>query len=213
MPSQKIGIRLTVLGIICFMMFVVAGFVWKMNQPVVMKKEQLRANGAIVLDTPRIFSDFELMDHLGQDFSKERFLGKWSMVFFGFTRCPDFCPTTLSVLNETYDKLKVSEKDRLQIVLISLDSERDSVEELANYIPYFNPRFIGVTGNKHYIKRFASEVNIAYNRVYLDDSNYTVDHSTQILLINPKGDYHGFFKVPHTPEKLRQTWRSIAYVF
>ncbi len=196
MPSQKIGIRLTVLGIICFMMFVVAGFVWKMNQPVVMKKEQLRANGAIVLDTPRIFSDFELIDH-----------------FFGFTRCPDFCPTTLSVLNETYDKLKVSEKDRLQIVLISLDSERDSVEELANYIPYFNPRFIGVTGNKHYIKRFASEVNIAYNRVYLDDSNYTVDHSTQILLINPKGDYHGFFKVPHTPEKLRQTWRSIAYVF
>ena len=56
------------------------------------EKEQLRANGAIVLDTPRIFSDFELIDHLGQDFSKERFLGKWSMVFFGFTRCPDFLP-------------------------------------------------------------------------------------------------------------------------
>jgi len=213
MLNQKIGIRLTVLGIVCFMMLVVAGFVWKMNQPVVMKKEQLRANGAIVLDTPRIFSDFELRDHLGQDFSKERFIGKWSMVFFGFTRCPDFCPTTLSVLNETYDKLKTSEKDRLQVILVSLDSERDSVEELANYLPYFNSQFIGVTGNKHYIKRFASEVNIAYNRVYLDDSSYTVDHSTQILLINPKGDYHGFFKVPHTPEKLRQTWRSIAYVF
>ena len=213
MLNQKIGIRLTVLGIVCFMMLVVAGFAWKMNQPVVMKKEQLRANGAIVLDTPRIFSDFKLIDHLGQDFSKESFIGKWSMVFFGFTRCPDFCPTTLSVLNETYDKLKTSEKDRLQVILVSLDSERDSVEELANYLPYFNSQFIGVTGNKHYIKRFASEVNIAYNRVYLDDNSYTVDHSTQILLINPKGDYHGFFKVPHTPEKLRQTWRSIAYVF
>ena len=100
MPSQKIGIRLTVLGIICFMMFVVAGFVENESTRSDEKKEQLRANGAIVLDTP-IFSDFELIDHLGQDFSKERFLGKWSMVFFGFTRCPDFCPTTLSVLNET----------------------------------------------------------------------------------------------------------------
>ena len=113
MPSQKIGIRLTVLGIICFMMFVVAGFVWKMNQPVVMKKEQLRANGAIVLDTPRIFSDFELIDHLGQDFSKERFLGKWSMVFFGFTRCPDFCPTTLSCLLYTSPSPRDAHENRM----------------------------------------------------------------------------------------------------
>ena len=213
MLSQKSGIRLTVFGVLCLIAMVVVGFVWKMNQPVVMKKEQLQANGAIVLDTPRIFSDFELIDHLGQRFSKEQLEGKWSMVFFGFTQCPDFCPTTLSILNDTYDKLKESEKDKLQVVLVSLDSERDTVESLSEYIPYFNANFIGVTGNKHYIKRFASEVNIAYNRVYLDDDEYTIDHSTQILLINPKGDYHGFFKVPHTPEKLRQTWRSIAYVF
>ena len=103
MLSQKSGIRLTVFGVLCFIALVVVGFVWKMNQPVVMKKEQLQANGAIVLDTPRIFSDFELIDHFGQRFSKEQFIGKWSMVFFGFTQCPDFCPTTLAILNDTYD--------------------------------------------------------------------------------------------------------------
>ena len=142
MLSQKSGIRLTVFGVLCFIALVVVGFVWKMNQPVVMKKEQLQANGAIVLDTPRIFSDFELIDHLGQRFSKEQFIGKWSMVFFGFTQCPDFCPTTLSILNDTYDKLKESEKDKLQVVLVSLDSERDTVESLSEYIPYFNSNFI-----------------------------------------------------------------------
>ncbi len=78
--------------------------------------------------------------------------------------------------------------------MISLDPERDTVEALADYVPYFNDQFIGVTGNKHLIRRLTAEINIAYNKVPLAGDDYTVDHSTQLVLINPKGHYHGFLK-------------------
>ena len=97
--------------------------------------------------------------------------------------------------------------------MITLDAERDSVAKLAEYMPYFNADFIGVTGNKHLIRRLTAEINVAYNKVPLEGQDYTVDHSTQIVLVNPKGDYHGFFKAPHSEIMLRQTWRSIYAVF
>ncbi|MGB2145222.1 MAG: SCO family protein [Porticoccaceae bacterium] len=208
--NSKTGVRVTIVGLLGFILLVVYGFTWRMSQPVIMSKEELQINGAIVLDKPRIFSDFELEDHRGELFNNERFQGVWSIVFFGFTHCPDICPTTLAMLNDTYSKLKDSEKERLQVVMISLDPERDTVEKLAEYVPYFNPEFTGVTGNKHLIRRLTAELNVAYNQVPLSDDDYTVDHSTQLILINPMGHYHGFFKAPHTEITMRSTWRSIA---
>jgi protein SCO1/2 len=206
---QKTGIRNTVLLLVVVIILVVYGFVWRMDQPVIMSDKELRLNGAVVLDKPRVFSDFTLTDHHGQTFDKARLQGSWSIVFFGFTHCPDICPTTLAILNETYSKLQEDEKDKLQIIMISLDPERDSVDKLAQYIPYFNRDFIGVSGNKHFIRRLTGEINIAYNKVPLSGEDYTIDHSTQLVLINPKGDYHGFFKAPHSEVMLRSTWRSI----
>jgi protein SCO1/2 len=207
--QQKNRIRMTIAILIAFILLVVYGFSWRMNQPVIMSKEQLQINGAIVLDKPRIFSDFELEDHRGEVFNLDRMKGIWTIVFFGFTHCPDICPTTLAMLNETYSKLKDSEKELLQVVMISLDPERDTVEKLAEYVPYFNPEFTGVTGNKHLIRRLTAELNVAYNQVPLSGDDYTVDHSTQLILVNPMGHYHGFFKAPHTEITMRSTWRSI----
>lgn len=208
--DQKLGIRNTVIVILAFILLVIWGFIWRISQPVIMSNEELRINGAVVLNSPRIFSDFDLVDHQGQVFNQERLQDVWSIVFFGFTHCPDICPTTLATLNDTYSKLKDREQERLQIVMISIDPERDTVEKLAQYVPYFNDEFIGVTGNKHLIRRLTAELNIAYNQVPLDSGDYTVDHSTQLVLINPKGHYHGFFKAPHSEIMLRSTWRSIA---
>jgi len=207
--EQKNRIRMTIVALIAFILLVVYGFTWRISQPVIMSKEELQINGAIVLEKPRIFSDFELVDHRGDLFNIERMQDIWTIVFFGFTHCPDICPTTLAMLNDTYSKLKDSEKERLQIVMISLDSERDTVEKLAEYVPYFNQEFIGVTGNKHLIRRLTAELNVAYNQVPLSGDDYTVDHSTQLILINPMGHYHGFFKAPHTEITMRSTWRSI----
>ena len=207
--DQRLGVRNTVIIILAFIVLVVWGFVWRINQPVIMSNEELRINGAVVLNTPRIFSDFELVDHRGEVFNQEHLQDVWTIVFFGFTHCPDICPTTLAILNDTYSKLKERERERMQIVMISIDPERDTVEKLAEYVPYFNNEFIGVTGNKHLIKRLTAELNVAYNKVPLDSDDYTVDHSTQLILINPKGHYHGFFKAPHSEIMLRSTWRSI----
>ena len=213
MADQQVRIRRTIIIIVCFIVVVIFGFIWRMNQPVIMSEQDLRINGAIILNTPRKFSDFDLIDHRGDAFTLQRLKGQWSMIFFGFTNCPDVCPTTLATLNETYSKLKDSEKVNLQIIMVSLDPERDTVEKLGQYMPYFNAEFIGVTGNKHFIKRFTTEINIAYNQVPLDGDDYTVDHSSQIVLVNPNGHYHGFFKSPHSAIMLRKTWRSIYGTF
>jgi len=213
MADQQVGIRRTIIIIVCFIVLVIFGFIWRMNQPVIMSVQDLRINGAIVLNTPRKFSDFDLIDHRGDAFTLERLKGQWSMIFFGFTNCPDICPTTLATLNETYSKLKDSEKENLQVIMVSLDPERDTVDKLDQYMPYFNAEFVGVTGNKHFIKRFTTEINIAYNQVPLGGDDYTVDHSSQIVLVNPNGHYHGFFKSPHSAIMLRKTWRSIYGTF
>lgn len=213
MADQQVGIRRTIIIIVCFIVLVIFGFIWRMNQPVIMSVQDLRINGAIVLNTPRKFSDFDLIDHRGDAFTLERLKGQWSMIFFGFTNCPDVCPTTLATLNETYSKLKDSEKENLQVIMVSLDPERDTVDKLGQYMPYFNTEFVGVTGNKHFIKRFTTEINIAYNQVPLGGDDYTVDHSSQIVLVNPNGHYHGFFKSPHSAIMLRKTWRSIYGTF
>ncbi len=211
--QQQAAIRRTIALVVAFILLVVYGFIWRMNQPVIMSDEQLRANGAVVLDKPRIFSDFELVDHNGKPFNIARMQDVWSIVFFGFSNCPDICPTTLAILNDTYSKMKDSEKEKLQVIMISLDPERDTVEALAEYVPYFNSEFIGVTGNKHLIRRLTAEINVAYNIVPLEGGDYTVDHSTQLVLINPKGHYHGFFRAPHSETMLRSTWRSIDATF
>ena len=122
--TQQAGIRRTIAIVLAFILLVVYGFIWRMSQPVIMNNEQLRVNGAVVLDQPRIFSDFELVDHRGEAFNIARMQDIWTIVFFGFTNCPDICPTTLAVLNDTFSKMKDSEKERLQIVMISLDPER-----------------------------------------------------------------------------------------
>ena len=211
--EQQAAIRRTIAIVVAFILLVIYGFIWRMNQPVIMNSEQLRVNGAVVLDQPRIFSDFQLVDHRGAPFRLENLQGKWSIVFFGFTNCPDICPTTMATLAEMYEDLGESEKEKLQIVMISLDPERDSVEKIAEYVPYFNQDFIGVTGDPNFVLRLTTQLNIAYTQVPLGDENYTVDHSTQLVLINPKGHYHGFFKAPHAEVALRQTWRSMSNGF
>ena len=210
---QQTKIKLTVAAVLGFIVLVTLGFIWRMSQPVQMSAAELRINGAIELSTPRVFSDFKLVDHRGVPFSLENLQDKWSIVFFGFTNCPDICPTTMATLAEMYEDLGESEKEKLQIVMISLDPERDTVEKMADYVPYFNEDFIGVTGDANFVLRLTTQLNIAYTQVPLGEDNYTVDHSTQLVLINPKGHYHGFIKAPHAEVGLRQTWRSISNSF
>ena len=207
-PGQSRGIKLTVIAIAVFMLVVVGGFVYRIQQPRVLSDTEMKVNGLYLLETPRNFGELNLIDHHGKSFDRERFVGQWSLVFFGFTYCPDICPTTMAFLNQFMGELEGTEVEDTQVVLVSVDPARDTVEQLAGYVPYFNPDFIGVTGEFLDIHRFATALNTPFRKVPGQDENYLVDHSANVVLINPRGDYHGFFKAPLDLAKMKLTYRS-----
>ena len=206
--KQSRGIKITILVIAAFMTVVVAGFVHRIQQPRVMTDTEMKINGLYILDTPRNVGEIQLIDHHGQAFTRERLQGKWTLVFFGFTYCPDICPTTLAFLNEFVGQLEGTEVEDTAVVMVSVDPARDSVEQLATYVPYFNADFTGVTGEFLDIHRFATALNTPFRKVPGQDENYLVDHSANVVLINPRGDYHGFFKAPLDLAKMKVTYRS-----
>jgi protein SCO1/2 len=208
------NIRLTVLGLLIFIGVVVAGFVHRISQPRVMTDTELRLNGAYMFETPRALPAFELVDHHGKLFDKQRLQDKWTLVFFGFTHCPDICPTTMSLLSRFMQELDgLPEQTDTQVVMVTVDPARDDVAQLAKYVPYFNPDFIGVSGEFMDIHRFATALNTPFRKVPGQGENYQVDHSANLVLINPRGDYQGFFKAPLDLAKLKVTYRSVRAVW
>jgi protein SCO1/2 len=208
------NIRLTVLGLLIFIGVVVAGFVHRISQPRVMTDTELRLNGAYMFETPRALPAFELVDHHGKLFDKQRLQDKWTLVFFGFTHCPDICPTTMSLLSRFMQELDgLPEQTDTQVVMVTVDPARDDVAQLAKYVPYFNPDFIGVSGEFMDIHRFATALNTPFRKVPGQGENYQVDHSANLVLINPRGDFQGFFKAPLDLAKLKVTYRSVRAVW
>ncbi len=207
-PTQARNIKITVAAILVLITIIVAGFVNRVQQPRVMTFAEMKINGLYLLQTPRNFGEVKLIDHHGEPFTRERLEGHWTMVFFGFTHCPDICPTTMAFMDKFMAELEGTEAQDTEVVLVSVDPARDTVEQLAAYVPYFNPDFIGVTGEFLDVHRFATALNTPFRRVPGQDENYQVDHSSNVVLINPRGDYHGFFKAPLDQAKMKVTYRS-----
>ena len=212
-PEQQRGILITVVVLILFMCAVLVGFIHKLSQPRVVTDSELRLNGAIKLERPRIIDDFELLSDNGEAFHTGDLAGRWTLVFFGFTHCPDVCPTTMSTLNSFYQTLDEETRSNTDVLLVSVDPKRDRPELLGEYVRYFNPEFRGVTGEFLDLKRFANQLNVPFNKVPLESGDYTVDHGSQVVLINPRGHYHAFFKAPLDPAKMKLTYRSMRATF
>jgi len=145
----------------------------------------LKFNGSDITKA-RLNPSFELTSHLGKSTNIEDFSGKVLAIFFGFAHCPDVCPTTMYELKAIKDLLGI-DGDKLQVIFVSLDPERDSVELLEKFVPSFDSSFIGLTGTAADIKKIASQYKIYYQKVG-DDENYTIDHSSAIYLIDKKGN-------------------------
>jgi len=172
---------------------------------------------ATVFRTPRTISPFELTDHNGKVFNQESFKGNWSFVFFGYTNCPDICPNTLSVMNVMANNLEKNHPDKIipKFIMVSVDHQRDTVEVLSKYIPYFNNSFIGLTGNSsQQIDAITKQFGIPYfiSKKSPDDEKYEVQHSGAILLVNPQGNLHALFSAPHDPVKLDNEFSLIRYI-
>ena len=161
-------------------------------------------SNTILLPKPRALSDFEFTSHLQQEFTKADLLGKWSLLFFGFTNCPDICPTTLQTLSQTKQELAASDAwQNLQVVMVSVDPERDTVERLAKYVPWFDEEFIGITAPVEQTKAFAKQMNVPFIKANVQsEQRYEVDHYAGIILVNPLGEYAGVISAPHTKDDL-----------
>jgi len=209
LPKRNKNIRLTVIALVLLMTLMVMMVINKLLSPRIITDEELRINGLYVLDSPRMLKPFKLQDHHGQVFNKKRFEGKWSLVFFGFTHCPDICPTTMALLNELLTELNGEVLDQTQVILITADPARDTVAKLAQYVPFYNPDFIGLTGDFITIKRLANQLHVPFVKVPQGES-YTIDHGGQIVLVNPRGDYHGFLSTPLDLAKMKLTFQSLV---
>lgn len=214
MTDSRRNIRLTIIVICLFMVAMVGLLVNKQLTQPPMTVQQLRERGVFIFDQPRIIKPFELIDHKGKSFTRERLQGQWTLVFFGFTFCPDICPTTMAMLNTAVSGMEdKSIRNSTGVVMVSVDPARDTVEKLAPYIDYFNPAFTGVTGEFLNIHALATNMNAAFQKVPGGGDNYTVDHSAYVFLVNPKGDYHGFFKPPFNPERFREHYLAVRELY
>ena len=140
---------------------------------------------------------FSLSDHTGARRSDADFHGKLALVYFGFTYCPDICPTDLVEISRTLDQLGPA-GEIIQPLFVTLDPERDTAAHLAEYVPLFHPRLLGLTGSADAIRQAADAYKVYYRKVETGGGDYTVDHSAYIYLLDTEGRYLGFFP-PNTP--------------
>jgi len=157
------------------------------------------------LPQPLVLPEFELYDQAGETVTAERLQGRWTVLFYGFTYCPDVCPTTLGELNRVAGRLGDQSP---AIVLVSVDPERDTPQQLKQYIEYFNPAFQAWSGEQAQISNLAKHTHIFFDKQPLGDS-YTMDHSAQLVLVDPQGRYVGFFPPPHKADVLAQGLRQL----
>lgn len=154
----------------------------------------------------------EMLDHRQEPVDLSRFKGKWSLLFFGFTHCPDICPTTLQTLAQAKRQLvEQGMWSNFQVFMITVDPERDTPEQLANYVPYFDPEFNGVISPIEQLEEFAKQMGILFvKRETNQQGGYEVDHSAAIILLNPKGEYAGVITAPHRADDIAQDLAQLA---
>lgn len=133
---------------------------------------------------------FTLVGTEGLEVTEKNLLGKPSAVFFGFTYCPDICPTTLFELTNLMDQLG-SDADKMNFVFISVDSGRDGPEEMKQYLSAFDDRIIGLTGTEEQIEAVTKAYKVYYARVPIEDDDYTMDHTASVLLMDSSGEFFG----------------------
>jgi len=167
---------------------------------------------ATVLSEPMNVPSFTLIDHHNRPFTEKNLRGQWTFLFFGYTYCPDICPTALAILNQA-DKLLQEQKAQVhpRFIFVSVDPARDTAKQLADYLYYFNPAFLGVTGSEVEIQALTRPLGIAYWFAEDKDSNpnYIVDHSASILLVDPEGQLRAITSPPHYAEAIASDYQKI----
>lgn len=184
---------------------IAAAIVWWPKPPVAL------ASGAL-LAPPRQLADFSLIDNHGRSFGEQNLRGHWSLLFFGYTNCPDYCPTTLTTLAAMEKQLRAAKTaPPPQVVFVSVDAKRDTPERLNQFVPNFDPAFIGLTAaSQPAIEALAKKWGVAVNIQSAANGNYIVDHSAVIFVIDPRGRLTAVLSEPFTADSLRRDYQRIV---
>lgn len=173
---------------------------------------------AVLWPQPWPTQAISLIDQHGKAFSENRLHGSWSFVFFGYTHCPDICPTSMLTLKQV-SKLLRDDMDTdtpTQFVFISVDPDRDTPEVLANYISYFDEEFIGTTGTKADIDHVTMQFGAGYAKdsgPQSDRDTYLISHTASYFLVDPRGRIVGAFSPPHDPGTIGAQFKEIREFF
>lgn len=171
----------------------------------------LEAHNTLYFEDPRPVPEVELIDHQGASIQTGQLNdGHWRLINFGYTFCPDICPTNMADLANAYRGLTEDGlSERLDVWMITVDPARDSADRLAQYVPFFHPDFIGLTGDEeNAIQPLARQLNTVFYPEGEGDV-YTVAHSDNLAVLNPEGDYVALIRPPHSPQQYREVMQLL----
>lgn len=207
-------IKKNILIILVFISTVLALFINKLTSPRVLSENELLINGLFLFETPKQISDFTFLSEDNIEFKKDDLIGKWTLMYFGFTRCPDECPTSMYQMSKLVKVLREKNfplEDK-QFVLVSIDPERDSPEQINKYAKGFDEAFIGVSNVRPMLLNLATQLSV--NNVMPSeeetDHSHLDNHVNNILLLNPKGEFAGVFRPPFDLSRLSLTYQSVT---
>ena len=165
-----------------------------------------------LLSPPRTIAIPSLKKDNGSDFVLDDIQGGWHLFFFGYTHCPDICPNTMNAVSQAKKMMQEGGDTFPQVIFVSVDPERDSLDALGEYVRYFDKDFIGVTGEPEMIKAMTLQVNISHMKMLnsQDNSNYAVAHSSSLLLFDPDGRLAAFLNSPHVPDNIIKDIKTVA---
>ncbi len=167
--------------------------------------------GGYVLDQPRPLPAFKLVDERGEPFNQSDFEGHWSLLYFGFTYCPDICPSALGVMAQVKRELDAVQGLDDRYYLVSVDPDRDTPERLAEYVTYFDPAFHGVTGAFDQLDIVTRAAGAVYKVPEAPESDdYLVAHSSTLTLIDPRGRVHAIFTSPFDPAAIARDFERLG---
>ena len=212
--SKNIKISLTL--IVLFIVAVLSLFINKLTTPRYLSPNELLVNGYYQFPNPKEFSNFQLSSSNGLLLNKNVFSKKWTLVYFGFTRCPAECPVAMSLMKNLYSTLasKGFDLSDKQFILVTIDPENDSANDVDKYAKAFNNSFLGIRGERPMLLSLATQLNVMVieppKNMHSNHISHLENHSNNILLINPEGKYAGFFRPPFDEEKFLLTYQSVV---
>ena len=200
-------------GVLMLVLGLAAVWIWNNSTPRQLTEADLPPELVMnYLPEGKPIAGLQMTDHNGQAFTEARFQKHWSFIFFGFVNCPDVCPTTMLVMKQVWQKLPPAAyaDPKPQLIFISVDPGRDTVAKLKDYMAFYHPDFIGVRGEHEKLDVLVKQFGALYGYEDSNDTkNYAVNHSSQLVLVDPQGNLRAVFSPPFVVDELVKTFVHI----